>query len=207
MALFCSNLARHSTTSCPTATDALQADNPVSITEEDIDDFVLDERAHYTSTPVFGISNLDDHTPDIWDPDFTYREKNPSYSPEISENETQDKAPLYAHAPLPCKGVNESAGGYCLLGYLIYGKDAQKVQVGELVGIRDNIASSSTQLSIGIIRRIKNWKNGLELGIQKLAPCADAIVLSSITKDDTAEKYQRSLVLPQFCGRPCLQDW
>jgi len=191
-------LLKDPTTSCPTATDALQADNPVSM--KDIDDFVLDERAHYTSTPVFGISNLDDHMPDIWDPDFTYRANNPTYTLDPAGDEIQDKTSLYAHAPLPCKGVNESAGGYCLLGYLVYEKDSQRVQVGELVGIRDNIAASSTQLSIGIIRRIKNWKNGLELGIQKLAPCADAIALSSIAKDDTAEKYQRSLVLPRLSG-------
>ena len=80
----------------------------------------------------------------------------------------------------------------------MYGKDSQKVQVGELVGIRDNLESNSTQLSIGIIRRIKNWKNGLEIGIQKLAPCADAIALSTIPKGDETEKFQRSLVLPQL---------
>jgi len=192
-------LVKNPAATCPSATDALQVGNPVSITEDD-GDFVLDERAHYTSTPVFGISNLDDHTPDIWDPDFTYRVNNPAHTLEISGNETQDKTSLYAHTPLPCKGVNESAGGYCLLGYLVYGKDSQKVQVGELVGIRDNIASNSTQLGIGIIRRIKNWKNGLELGIQKLAPCADAIALSTIGKDDSAGKYQRSLVLPLLSG-------
>jgi len=190
-------LLKNPTATCPTATDALQTGNPVTAAKGD-DDFVLDEPAHYTSTPVFGISNLDDHTPDIWDPDLSYRANNPVYTFDTNEHDTQDKTSLYARAPLPCKGVNESAGGYCLLGYLVYGKDSQKVQVGELVGIRDNITSSGTQLGIGIIRRIKNWKNGLELGIQKLAPCADAIALSSIAKDDSAEKYQRSLVLPRL---------
>lgn len=190
-------LLKDPTATCPTATDALQTGNPIATTEDDV---VLDERAQYTSTPVFGISNLDDHTPDIWDPDFTYRANNPIHALEANRDETHDKVSLYARAPLPCKGVNESAGGYCLLGYLVYGKDSQKVQVGELVGIRDNIASSSTQLGIGIIRRIKNWKNGLELGIQKLAPCADAVALSSIAKNNAVEKYQRSLVLPRLSG-------
>jgi len=186
---------------CPSATDSLNAGQPIGTTEDD-DDFILDERAHYTSTPVFGISNLDDHTPDVWDPDFTYRANNPANIAKKIEEETlqQDKGSLYAYTPLPCKGINESAGGYCLLGYLVYGKDSQKVQVGELVGIRDNIDSNSTQLSIGIIRRIKNWKNGLELGIQKLAPCADAIALSSAPKDGSQERYQRSLVLPLLSG-------
>ncbi len=195
-------LLKDPTTACPTAIDSLQSDQTIA-TEEDNDEFVLDERAEYTSTPVFGISNIDDHTPDIWDPDFTYRVNNPSNTfnntKEKLEN-PQAKASLYANPPLACKGINESAGGYCLLGYLVYGKDSQKVQVGELVGIRDNIDTNSTQLSIGIIRRIKNWKNGLELGIQKLAPCADAIALSSVPKTDEIEKYQRSLVLPQLSG-------
>lgn len=186
---------------CPTATDSLQtASTPA---EDEEEDFVLDERAHYSSTPVFGISNLDDHTPDVWDPDFTYRVNNPTYtySQQIDDSK---KDSIYAYTPLACKGINESAGGYCLLGYLDHGKDSQKVQVGELVGIRDNIESNSTQLSVGIIRRIKNWKNGLELGIQKLAPCADAIATAGIPKDGSHEKYQRSLVLPELpsIGQP-----
>jgi hypothetical protein len=193
-------LLKDPTATCPTATDALQSGAPIAADDEDVDDFVLDERAHYTSTPVFGISNLDDHTPDIWDPDFTYRANNPTTLTNTSDEQSGDKSSLYAYTPLPCKGINESAGGYCLLGYLEYGKDSQKVQVGELVGIRDNLGTNSTQLGIGIIRRIKNWKNGLELGIQKLAPCADAIALASLPNNDVAEKYQRSLVLPRLSG-------
>lgn len=195
-------LMKDPTSTCPTATDSLQASATTAV--EDEEDFVLDERAHYSSTPVFGISNLDDHTPDVWDPDFTYRVNNPSYSYAQQVDNNDNKDSIYAYTPLACKGINESAGGYCLLGYLDYGKDSQKVQVGELVGIRDNIDSNSTQLSIGIIRRIKNWKNGLELGIQKLAPCADAIATAAIPKDDSHEKYQRSLVLPELSsiGQP-----
>jgi len=197
-------LLKDPTATCPMATNALQSILPITSQDKNVEedeDFILDQRAQYTSAPVFGISNLDDHTPDIWDPDFTYRANNPSYNSSNNSEEDADKKPsLYAYTPLPCKGINESAGGYCLLGYLVYGKDSQKVQVGELVGIRDNIDTNSTQLSIGIIRRIKNWKNGLELGIQKLAPCADAIALSSLPKGDESEKYQRSLVLPQLSG-------
>jgi hypothetical protein len=193
-------------TPCPTATESLHTMEPLRIVDtqtgnDEDDDPALDERAHYTSTPVFGISNLDDHTPDVWDPDYTYRVNNPTYAYLHSEElDTGDKASLYAIAPLACKGINESAGGYCLLGYLEYGKNSQKVQVGELVGIRDNIDANSTQLSIGVIRRIKSWKNGLELGLQKLAPCAEAIATASLTDDGTHEKYQRSLVLPELSG-------
>ena len=190
-------LLKDPTATCPTATESLH-NGSNDEDEEELDDVMLDERARYTSTPVFGISNLDDHTPDVWDPDFTYRANNPTY--EFASDPDADKSSLYAYTPLPCKGINESAGGYCLLGYLEYGKDSQKIQVGELVGIRDNIETSGTQLGIGIIRRIKNWKNGLELGIQKLAPCADAIALSHVAENGTTEKFQRSLVLPRLAG-------
>lgn len=190
-------LQKNSNSTCATATEALQ-NNSAKATLDD-DGLALDDPANYTSTPVFGISNLDDHTPDIWDPDFTFRANNPSNSFQSGDEDSlQRKAALYS--PLSCKGVNESAGGYCLLGYLAYDKDAHKVQVGELVGIRDNMDSNSTRLSIGVIRRIKNWKNGLELGIQKLAPCADAIATATPPKDGISEKYQRSLVLPELPG-------
>jgi hypothetical protein len=193
-------LLNDDTQPCPTATESIQPENYQSEIAEN--DAIIDESANFTSTPVFGISNLDDHTPDVWDPDVTYRANNPTYSltTEVPEgdNNLQKKAALYS--PLSCKGINESAAGYCLLGNLTYGKDSQKVQVGELVGIRDNIVPNSTQLSIGVIRRIKNWNNGLELGIQKLAPCADAIATTAVAKENRPEKYQRSLVLPDLPG-------
>lgn len=194
-------LLKDPTGNCPTAANSLHSSD-ASATQEN-GTFVLDQRAQYTSTPVFGISNIDEHTPDVWDPDYTYRANNPSHNASTTEEILEDsqlKNSLYASPPLACKGINESAGGYCLLGYLVHGKDSQMVQVGELVGIRNNIESDNTQFNIGIIRRIKNWKDGLELGIQKLAPCADAIALASLPKTGELEKYQRSLILPQLPG-------
>lgn len=181
-------------TTCAGATATLQVSDAGN---QDSDEPDLDSPAHYTSTPVFGISNLDDHTPDVWDPDYTYRVTNARL--ELVPKETEDqkrKESLYA--PFSCKGVNESAGGYCLLGYLEFDSDARKVQVGELVGIRDNAGNGTIQLGIGVIRRIKSWRNGLELGIQKLAPCAEAIATASIPKDGSREKYHRSLALPEL---------
>lgn len=181
---------------CPSATEQL---HPESMKHDAvITDADLDTPAYFTSTPVFGISNLDDHMPDVWDPDYTFRANNPThrFTPLEDSNNLHRKTSLYA--PFTCKGINESAGGYCLLGFLVFGKDSQKVQIGELVGIRDNLDSSSTQLGIGVIRRIKNWRDGLELGIQKLAPCADAIATAPLPKDGGFEKYQRSLILPEL---------
>ncbi|MEE8379176.1 MAG: hypothetical protein V3R49_02215, partial [Gammaproteobacteria bacterium] len=189
-------LLKDDTQPCPTATGSIQPASPIPDSDEGAE---IDESASFTSTPVFGISNLDDHTPDVWDPDFTYRANNPTFSlSATNEDSLEKRAALYS--PLSCKGINESAAGYCLLGSLTYGKDSQKVQVGELVGIRDSIDPNSSQLSIGVIRRIKNWNNGLELGIQKLAPCADAIATTAASKENQPEKYQRSLVLPDLPG-------
>jgi len=118
------------------------------------DSMELDRPALYTSTPVFGISNIDDHTPDVWDPDYTYRASNSTYS--MSANEEDDRRRREAlFTPVDCKGVNESAGGYCLLGRVEYDKDSRRVQVGELVGLNDD-TSDPGQFSIGIIRRIKS---------------------------------------------------
>lgn len=182
-------------TTCAGATAALQAaaTNNLGVDEPD-----LDAPAHYTSTPVFGISNLDDHTPDVWDPDYTYRVTNAKLElvPKEITGQTQKDTLLYT--PFTCKGINESAGGYCLLGYLEYDTDSRKVQVGELVGIKDDVGGGAIQLGIGVIRRIKSWRNGLELGIQKLAPCAEAIATASIPKDGSREKYHRSLALPEL---------
>jgi hypothetical protein len=182
---------------CEGATESLQTDTPpdMSIDEQ----LSLDAPAHYTSTPIFGISNLDDHTPDVWDPDYTYRAENPSidFAPDTEEDKRR-KALFYE--PLSCKGINESAGGFCLLGYIKIENEIHKVQVGELVGIREDADDEEIQLGIGIVRRIKSWRNGLELGIQKLSPCAEAIATATTNSAGRNEKFQRSLVLPELNG-------
>lgn len=190
------------TQSCAAAVEPLHAK---TVAENGDNHLVLDNPANYTSTPIFGISNIDDHTPDVWEPDYTYRANNPifSFRPAEEEDSLRRRAALYA--PFSCKSINESAGGYCLIGYLVNGKDSRKVQVGELVGIKDSVNPSSTELSIGVIRRIKNWSDGLELGIQKLSPCASAIATASGSNiAEPQDKFQRSLALPELSalGQP-----
>lgn len=186
---------------CPAATEPLHSSASTIVLQNQVE---LDDPARYTSTPVFDISRIDDHTPDIWDPDYTYRATNratnPIYSSRPSEIEAKSRRKQSLYAPLACKAVNESAGGYCLLGFLEYSKDAPKVQVGELVGIIDRVDMANTSLSLGIVRRIKNWKKGLELGIQKLAPCVDAIATAVIGPQGEYSKYHRSLALPEMSG-------
>jgi hypothetical protein len=187
-------LNRNSATTCAGATDSLHANDD---NDRDEDEPELDMPAHYTSTPVFGISNLDDHTPDVWDPDYTYRATNTTLELVPHDSDNQKRKELL-YQPFGCKGINESAGGYCLLGYLEYDTNTRKVQIGEIVGIRDAASNDPIQLGIGVIRRIKSWNNGLELGIQKLAPCAEAIATAAMPKDGGREKYHRSLALPEL---------
>lgn len=182
---------------CEGATESLQPDSPMDISMDE--QMSLESSAHFTSTPVFGISNMDDHTPDVWDPDYTYRAENPSidFAPD-EEADKRRKALFYE--PLSCKGINESAGGFCLLGYIKIENESHKVQVGELVGIREDSGTDDIQLGIGIVRRIKSWRNGIELGIQKLSPCAEAIATATTNSKGRNAKFQRSLVLPQLNG-------
>jgi len=181
---------------CAGTIDRIQLAQPVLGNPDD--SMELDRPAMYTSTPVFGISNIDDHTPDVWDPDYTYRATNPSYSMTAREEDDQRrKEALFS--PVNCKGINESAGGYSLLGRLEYDADSRRVQVGELVGLNEPVGEEH-QFSIGVIRRIKSWNNGLELGIQKLAPCAEAIATAVPPKDGEEKKYNRSLILPELGG-------
>ena len=117
------------------------------------------------------------------------------------EESIRRRAALYA--PFSCKGINESAGGYSLIGYLSNNNDSRKVQVGELVGIKDSTNASSTDLGVGVIRRIKNWDEGLELGIQKLSPCAVAIAIANTNNDSSQnelqqEKFHRGLAIPEI---------
>jgi hypothetical protein len=188
---------------CPAALAPLQTHPLNGATTAEA--LVLDNPANYTSTPVFGISNIEEHTPDVWEPDYTYRANNPilSFRPAEEEENKRRRAVLYN--PFSCKSINESAGGYCLIGYLSNTSDPRKVQVGDLVGIKDSANPSSTELGIGVIRRIKNWPDGIELGIQKLAPCACAIAIAD-TKHGPGqqERFQRGLALPEIgtLGQP-----
>ncbi|MCW8855658.1 MAG: hypothetical protein OQK76_10535 [Gammaproteobacteria bacterium] len=63
---------------------------------------------------------------------------------------------------------NVSAGGYCLCWN---SKTTSRAQVGELIGIREKEPDHTYQWRVGVIRWMQfTQKNGLEIGIQVLAP-------------------------------------
>lgn len=162
----------------------------------------LSGRADFDKTiPVFGISSLDNHTSDIWDPDFSSKSIGYDYNFKMWQNQTaQEKATKtddHAYAPHNGNTVNESAGGHCILGTIDYIADAPKVQIGELIGIKDSGKDNQTNISIGVIRRIRDSENGIELGIQKLAPCAQPVATSKYNVSKSNQRYVRSLILPE----------
>ncbi|MBZ0072594.1 MAG: hypothetical protein WCY26_05925 [Thiohalobacteraceae bacterium] len=87
------------------------------------------------------------------------------------------------------KMVNVSAGGYRLLWDSTAGSQAR---VGELLGLRESTDLDSFHLGLGVVRWMKVAAEGLELGVEMLAPGAVAVG----AKKRGAGEYTRCLLLP-----------
>ncbi len=91
------------------------------------------------------------------------------------------------------KMINVSAGGYCLLWD---NEEATQAQVGELVCLQE---IDSRQWGMGVIRWMKSAdQDGLELGVQMLAPNAVAIAAKTSRDGKNFSAYQRCLLLPEI---------
>ncbi|PIE41083.1 MAG: hypothetical protein CSA49_05225 [Gammaproteobacteria bacterium] len=99
-----------------------------------------------------------------------------------------DKYPSYI-----CNIVNTSPGGYCLS----WTQDAPpQVKTGEIIGLQE---TPSAQWSIGVIRWVKQFKNeGARMGIELLAPKAQACGSQAIHKKGSMSEYMRTLILPEL---------
>jgi len=168
----------------------------------DREELRFDSGAHFEAAPLFGISNIDHTSADVWDNDFNSKELGLSYNLKLwqqGKTKTPTTAPSYE--TLHWENLNESANGYCLLSNLTEGTPHTKVQVGELIGIRNDKLKKEEALVIGIIRRLKSTDKGIELGIQKLSPSADAIAVCMAHQRNFQGKYQRALLLPAMKPR------
>ena len=168
----------------------------------DKDDPHFDSGAHFDTAPLFGISSIDSASSDIWDDDFTNKKQGYNYNLKLWQ---QGKAALTPadksfHA-VHCNNINESANGYCLFGNLKEEANPTKVQVGELIGIRNDKVKKEKAIDIGIIRRLKNTDKGIEFGIQKIAPYADAVAICLYHQRNIQGKFQRALLLPPMKPR------
>ena len=168
----------------------------------DKDEFQFDSSAHFDTAPLFGISGIDSASSDVWDDDFTNKKLGYNYNLKLWQ---QGKAALSPgdktfHA-LHCNNINESANGYCLFGNLKDEPNPTKVQVGELIGIRNDKVKKEKAIDIGIIRRLKSTDKGIEFGIQKIAPSADAVAICLYHQRNIQGKFQRALLIPAIKTR------
>jgi hypothetical protein len=94
------------------------------------------------------------------------------------------------------KMINVSAGGYCLLWD---NEEATQAQVGELVCLQEIDGRQMNTWGMGVIRWMKTAdKDGLELGVQMLAPNAVAVAAKISRDGKNFSAYQRCLLLPEI---------
>ncbi len=90
--------------------------------------------------------------------------------------------------------VNESAGGYCIC---CLSGCSNKVQVGELIGIRRSGDGHTWKWGVGTVRWMRFAdSHELQLGIQMITPDAAAVGLKSVASEN--ENYHRTLMLPKL---------
>ena len=160
----------------------------------------FDSEAHFEAAPVFGITGINSASADVWDYDYNNKTLGDNYNLRIwqESKESNAKSSTAAYHATNFDNVNESANGYCLFSNLQDESHPTKVQVGELIGLRNNQAGKKPDsIDLGIIRRLKSTEKGVELGIQKLAPQADVVAVCLYQKRNHVNlKYHRALLLP-----------
>jgi len=161
----------------------------------DKEELRFDSGAQFDVAPLFGIGNIDSAGTDVWDNDFSSKTLGYHYNLKLWQ-QGKDKTPATPYQTVNWDNLNESGNGYCLFSHLNEGASPNKVQIGELIGIRNDNAKKEAAIDIGIIRRLKSTGQGIELGIQKLAPSADAAAICLFQQRNIQGKYQRAILLP-----------
>ena len=159
----------------------------------------FDSEAHFEAAPVFGIAGISNARADVWDYDYNSKTLGDSYNLKIwQESKEAAKPATTAYRSAHFENINESANGYCLFSNFEDDPSPTKVQVGELIGLRNDQTGKTPELiDVGIIRRMKANDDGVELGIQKLAPKADVVAICLYKNRKFANlKYHRAPLLP-----------
>ena len=185
---------------CSSATNAVF--DP-KITEEQLlqlKEPLMDEPAEFSRPLLFGTHTAKDLSADVWDPYHASKTIGYDYNIRLwyEQKEKERNKEDYVAEAYNCSNVNESAGGYCLVGQMETPKNSAKVQIGEIIGIHNTITSDGNEVEIGVVRRIKNGDKGLEIGVQKLSPCAEVVAVCKYSMVKNQEKYTRALVLPSL---------
>jgi len=88
--------------------------------------------------------------------------------------------------------TDESAGGYALAKS---GATHETVRVGDLLGARVSGAGSNWEL--GVVRWVRTaGADGIELGVQRLAPNASAVAIMPL--EETQDRFYLALALPEI---------
>jgi hypothetical protein len=158
----------------------------------------MDVPAEFDRPLVLSSLTAKEMTADVWDSDQGSKAIGYDYNLRLwyEQKEKERNKEAFVAEPYNCSNINESAGGYCLVGQMESADSTAKVQIGEIVGIRDTINSDGNSVEVGVVRRIKNADNSLEIGVQKLAPCAEVVGICKYNMNQRREKYTRAMVLP-----------
>jgi len=153
-----------------------------------------------TTTAVF---KADTGTPDVWSNAFDAQKNNhwenglpfeeiqynePNRPGEATEPSGQEGYPTYEVAI-----VNISPGGYCLS----WPKDVpSQLQAGELLGVQ---SPPQQGWSIAVVRWIRQVRGGgTQMGIELIAPHAQACGLQLVRKAEQSSQHLRALLLPEI---------
>ena len=106
----------------------------------------------------------------------------------------KDKYPSYQ-----CDIINTSPGGFCVS----WKQDAPpQVKTGEIVGI---LEQGKSHWCVAVIRWVKQFKNeGVRMGVELIAPKAEACGTQVVQKKGDVTEYMRTLMLPELraIGQP-----
>jgi hypothetical protein len=153
-----------------------------------------------TNTAVF---KPDTGAPDVWSNAFDVKKNNqwenglpfeeiqystPTQGAVTAESSTADSYPTYEVAI-----VNISPGGYCLS----WPKEVpSQLQAGELLGVQ---GLPKQGWSVAVVRWIRQVRGGgTQMGIELIAPHAQACGLQLVRKSEQSSQYLRALLLPEI---------
>lgn len=116
-----------------------------------------------------------------------------SFSDQVHADE-KDKYPSYE-----CEIINTSPGGFCVS----WKQDVPpQVKTGEIVGLLED---DKSHWSIAVIRWVKQFKSeGVRMGVELIAPKAEACGTQVLHKKGGVTEYMRTLMLPELraIGQP-----
>lgn len=114
-------------------------------------------------------------------------------------NSKKEEKPVNLVQTYECQLIDTSPGGYCLAWD---GAAPTQLKTGEIITIKE---PGQDQWSVGVLRWIKKMSaTSARLGLELLAPHAEALGAKVIQKDGSATEYMRAIRLPELkaIGQP-----